>query len=121
VELQLALPFERRGDLPVLVLTRHAGHVERVAGEDSVTPVLARLCAGGADGLLRRGQRRRCKEQQRRRDAGLQHSDSETASPPSEVSLYLPFISFAVSAIASTVESKSTRRLTGISLVAIAK
>ena len=40
---------------------------------------------------------------------GLQQSTTETANPPSEVSLYLEFISLAVSAIAVTVVSKSTR------------
>ena len=50
-----------------------------------------------------------------------QQSVTETASPPSDVSLYFAFISFAVSAIAATVVSKSTRRCTGISLLAMAK
>ena len=48
-------------------------------------------------------------------------SVTETARPPSEVSLYFEFISLAVSAIAVTVVSKSTRRLVGISLLAIMK
>src|SRR3954470_18120317 len=48
-----------------------------------------------------------------------QHSTTDTARPPSDVSLYLAFISFAVSAMAATVVSKSTRRFTGISLLAI--
>src|SRR5436190_23720120 len=50
-----------------------------------------------------------------------QQSVTDTASPPSDVSLYFEFISFAVSAIASTVVSKSTRRWAGISLLAIMK
>ncbi len=54
-------------------------------------------------------------------DCPAQQSTSETASPPSEVSLYLAFISLAVSAIAETVVSKSTRRSAGISLLAIMK
>ena len=49
----------------------------------------------------------------------LRESVTETASPPSDVSLYFEFISFAVSAIAATVVSKSTRRFAGISLLAI--
>ena len=50
-----------------------------------------------------------------------QQSVTDTASPPSEVSLYFAFISFAVSAMAATVVSKSTRRCTGISLLAISE
>src|SRR6188472_2871690 len=50
-----------------------------------------------------------------------QQSTTDTARPPSDVSLYLVFISLAVSAIADTVVSKSTRRLVGISLLAIMK
>src|SRR3954447_9595213 len=50
-----------------------------------------------------------------------QHSTTETARPPSDVSLYFEFISFAVSAMAVTVVSKSTRRFAGISLLAIMK
>src|SRR4029453_4248123 len=50
--------------------------------------------------------------------ASAQQRVSETARPPSEVSLYLLFISFAVIANACTVESKSTRRLAGISFEA---
>jgi hypothetical protein len=50
-----------------------------------------------------------------------QQSTSETASPTSDVSLYFAFIPFAVSAIAMTVVSKSTRRLDGTSLLAIMK
>src|SRR3954469_2387966 len=53
--------------------------------------------------------------------APAQQSTTETASPPSDVSLYFVFISFAVSAIAFTVVSKSRRRLAGISLLAIMK
>src|SRR4249920_2356876 len=49
----------------------------------------------------------------------LQQSTRETARPPSDVSLYLAFISLAVSAMALTVVSKSTRRFAGISLLAI--
>ena len=56
-----------------------------------------------------------------RRDPGdvasTEHQD--TARPPSDVSLYLAFISLAVSAMALTVVSKSTRRFAGISLLAI--
>ena len=48
-----------------------------------------------------------------------QQSTRDTARPPSDVSLYFAFISFAVSAIAATVVSKSTRRFTAISLLAI--
>src|SRR5215469_1158214 len=48
-----------------------------------------------------------------------QHRVTDSASPPSEVSLYFGFMSLAVIAIAVTVLSKSTRRLAGISLLAI--
>src|SRR5690349_20773354 len=54
-----------------------------------------------------------------RQSAVRQQRTTETARPPSDVSLYFEFISLAVSAIAATVVSKSTRRLAGISLLAI--
>src|SRR5215510_11595816 len=57
----------------------------------------------------------------RRERSPAQQSVTETARPPSDVSLYFEFISLAVSAIAATVVSKSTRRLAGISLLAIMK
>ena len=53
--------------------------------------------------------------------AASSRAPRETARPPSDVSLYFEFISFAVSAIAVTVVSKSTRRFAGISLLAIMK
>src|SRR5258708_3102071 len=49
-----------------------------------------------------------------------QQSTTERANPASLVSLYLLFMSFAVSASAITVASKSTRCLEAISLLAIA-
>src|SRR5262245_19378819 len=50
-----------------------------------------------------------------------QHSTTDCASPASLVSLYLPFMSFAVSANATIVSSRFTRCLDAISLVAIMK
>ncbi len=49
-----------------------------------------------------------------------QQSTTERANPASLVSLYLLFMSLAVSASAITVASKSTRCLEAISLLAIA-
>src|ERR1044072_9214074 len=49
-----------------------------------------------------------------------QQRTTERARPASLVSLYLLFMSFAVSARACTVASKSTRCLDAISLLAIA-
>ena len=62
----------------------------------------------------------RCAENARASDEPDQQSVTETARPASLVSLYLLFMSLAVSARAMTVASKSMRCREAISLLAIA-